>query len=148
MDLKARMASKTLPLSCGCHLWVGTAFDSGYGLLRVEGKNKRAHRLAYELAHGVELDSSQLVCHHCDNPACVNPDHLFLGSSLDNTRDCMAKGRYRNRWGAVQPIDASKVEQVRQALLAGERGKDVAARFGISRSLVSRINTGKNTRWI
>ena len=74
----------------GCHNWTGTMGDKGYGLVLIS-----AHRLAYELAHG-PIPDGLLVLHKCDNPPCCNPEHLFLGTSADNTADKMRKGRHRN----------------------------------------------------
>lgn len=76
-----------------CWLWIGSRLPTGYGTFRVGKKVKRAHRVSWELHNGPIIDGSLLVCHTCDNPMCVNPDHLFLGTNLDNMRDRNAKGR-------------------------------------------------------
>ncbi len=76
----------------GCWEWVKGKFTLGYGAISVNGKTMKAHRVSYIIKYGEILDG-RLVCHKCDNPSCVNPDHLFLGSTKDNTRDMMAKGR-------------------------------------------------------
>lgn len=117
----------------GCWLWNGATDSSGYGHLRVSPSSvAKAHRVSYLLAHG-ELPDGTLVLHRCDNPPCVNPAHLFLGSNADNRRDCMAKGRVggkvpgRLRDEAVLEIEAGRATQTA-----------VAARFGINQSAVSR----------
>lgn len=77
-----------------CWLWTGY-LSHGYGEISRggrEGANAKAHRVAWELFRG-EIPAGLMVCHHCDVPACVNPDHLFLGTALDNKRDEIAKGR-------------------------------------------------------
>ncbi len=77
-----------------CWLWTGAKFRKDYGAFRSKGKIRHAHRYSYELAHGVELtDIQQVLMHTCDNPPCVNPAHLRLGTHADNVADMIAKGR-------------------------------------------------------
>ena len=80
------------PMS-GCHLWIGATTGGGYGHTRIGGKNMRAHRAVWELTHG-PIPDGLWVLHRCDNPACVNPLHLFLGTHIDNMRDVVSKGRH------------------------------------------------------
>lgn len=88
-----RLAERSvLRADTGCIEWTGAVDGCGYGHLRVDGRSYRAHRLAYEIQHG-PIPAGALICHKCDNPPCVNPDHLFAGSQLDNMRDMRAKGR-------------------------------------------------------
>ena len=75
-----------------CWLWMGARNERGYGNVRINGRTVRAHRLAYELLRG-PIPAGMVICHHCDTPACVNPDHLFIGTMADNIRDRDEKGR-------------------------------------------------------
>ena len=76
----------------GCWLWVGHIQGGGYGTLHIRPHLHLAHRLSWELNVG-PIPEGQNVLHHCDNPPCVRPSHLFLGSHADNVRDMVAKGR-------------------------------------------------------
>jgi hypothetical protein len=76
----------------GCWNWTGCLDGHGYGVVRHKGKNYLVHRLAYQYWVG-KLPGELDCCHKCDNPRCINPDHLFSGSAADNIRDAIAKGR-------------------------------------------------------
>ena len=76
----------------GCWEWNGYINDSGYGRYRLKNKKTLAHRAAWLLLRG-PIPNDLLVLHHCDNPKCVNPDHLYLGTNGDNMRDCARRGR-------------------------------------------------------
>lgn len=78
--------------SDNCWLWQAGCFDSGYGAFWLDGKLRRAHRIAYELWVG-PIHEDALVCHHCDTPACVRPDHLYLGTPQSNMDDRDERGR-------------------------------------------------------
>jgi hypothetical protein len=80
-----------------CWIWLGARSPLGYGRFRRDGRAQIASRVAYELAHG-PIPDGRLVCHRCDNPPCVNPGHLFLGTDADNVRDMRRKGRAPRPW--------------------------------------------------
>ena len=76
----------------GCWEWIAGKFDNGYGSVGIRGKTEKASRLSWEITTGVPA-GTLYVLHHCDNPICVRPDHLFLGTAKDNALDCKSKGR-------------------------------------------------------
>lgn len=76
-----------------CWEWTGHRMKFGYGVIRSDGKVHKAHRISYSI-NIAPIPDDLMVCHHCDNPACVRPDHLFVGTHQDNMDDRMAKGRY------------------------------------------------------
>lgn len=90
----SRQPDPVIDKSTGCWLWTGRLTDKGYGVISLKGKDHLTHRLSYMLHFG-PIPDGLLVCHACDIPNCVNPDHLFLGTVTDNNRDCAAKGRGR-----------------------------------------------------
>lgn len=136
-----------------CIETTGALNAHGYGHVRHEGKVVRAHRLAYAQVHGLKLDdiAGQIVRHTCDNPACINPDHLVLGTHTDNMRDMADRCRNRQPKGsrnAKAKLTESAAAEIRRRALAGESSATIAPDFGINRSQVSRIKTGKTWRHV
>jgi hypothetical protein len=94
-DLRQDIENLSIPEpNSGCWLWLGMVYTTGYGGVVHQGITKLAHRASYEAFHGV-IPRKMLICHHCDNPSCVNPDHLFLGTEQDNADDMVKKKRWR-----------------------------------------------------
>lgn len=89
--LAARFWSR-VRITDGCWEWTANHLPAGYGLVKAEGRSHLAHRVSWELAHG-PIPAGMLVLHRCDNPACVRPDHLWLGTQKQNIADMLTKGR-------------------------------------------------------
>lgn len=125
----------------GCWLWTGSSVaDGSYGQMRWGGEAQApkmlAHRISYEMVHGPVFDG-MVVMHSCDNPKCVNPDHLSAGFPSDNALDCVSKGRWRR--GSNDPIPEEKKTAVLELLASGVSKKSAARLVGISRTSVARL---------
>lgn len=130
-----------------CWTWSGAVTRKGYGRLSVDGRNIYAHRLSYELHRGPVPDG-MLVCHHCDNPPCVNPEHLFVGTAKDNHADAVAKGRMDRPDGTMPRGNQHWCAKLSEAdVLAIRKGADnhsaTARRFGVSERTVRDIRAGR-----
>jgi hypothetical protein len=129
-----------------CWEWQGAQRPTGYGNLWIRGTYQSAHRVAY-LIHSSKQPGNLCVCHHCDNPCCVNPRHLFLGTHADNCADMVQKGRstrrrprpYASKPGIQNPRAKLTEDQVRAIRAATGTQESIAARFGISRRSVGFI---------
>jgi hypothetical protein len=139
---RALIEAKSIPEpNSGCWLWMGSQHSAGYGVFQHAGKNLRAHRLSAEAWHG-QIPPGMLVCHRCDNPPCVNPEHLFIGTPRDNARDCVAKGR--NFVPKVVPPTAKITRTLAQAIYDGDAGAEHAAfEAGLTAATIRRIKRGR-----
>jgi len=126
--------------SSGCWEWLGAKTPTGYGKLSVEGKLMYAHRFSYKFHFG-NFDESLLVCHHCDNTSCVNPCHLFLGTSDDNVKDMVKKGRAQR--GSLSCVE---IKDIITRRTIGESNRNVAKQYGVCEALISMINNRKRYR--
>lgn len=129
----------------GCWNWTGFLNWAGYGRLSVGNRKMRsAHRLSFEM-HGGEIPRGMVVMHTCDNPACVNPGHLLLGTMKDNTQDMLAKGRGNHRCpqGEGNPNNKLTADQAREAKFGPAMGSELARRFGVSQTTISDIRKGR-----
>ena len=125
-----------------CWNWTANTNNKGYGMFSINkaiGK-KLAHRISFEL-HGGEIPNGACVLHRCDNPACVNPDHLFLGTHRDNMRDKELKGRANHKGRHGNAIKFSDADQMRILTMrkSGLSLKTIGAEFGCDKGVISRF---------
>lgn len=126
-----------------CWPWTGSTDGKGYGKLHVRPKMWSAHRLAWKIHYGA-LDDNLSVLHRCDNPRCVNPDHLFLGTVADNNADMRAKGRHAHGEKQYRALlTADQVRSIRQKATDGTSLTEIARQMGVSRSSIGAIVRGK-----
>jgi len=133
----------------GCWPWLGYRYN-GYGRFNYEGRSTKAHRVAWFLRHGF-VSSDKHICHRCDNPACCNPDHMFLGNAWANAQDRTRKGRSK---GGSQPgerhpqakLTWSTVRTIRRLFNEGAAMPALAREYGVSKENVRLIV--RNQGWI
>lgn len=143
----------------GCWEWKGVKDKDGYGKLRISGSRKRmlAHRRSYELFIGT-IPEKMCVLHSCDNPPCVNPDRFFLGTSADNTKDCIKKGRHitqqdyfnpRGSTNGAAKLTEDKVIEIRSLISRGNLSLgEIGKKFGVSKTTIADIKYGINWSWL
>jgi hypothetical protein len=136
-EAKARFWSKVGPANeNGCRLWTGclTARGGGYGRFQHDGKLWGAHRVVVELTAG-PVPAGMVVCHRCDVPECCNPEHLYVGTHRDNSRDAMERKRnaHGESSGTSKLTDAA-VAEARRRYRAGETGLALAAEYGVTQA--------------
>ena len=129
----------------GCFLWLGSLRGRmGYGGFRYKGKMKNAHQVSYELYKGA-IPEGKIVCHTCNNPICVNPNHLYAGSYSDNTQQAVKEGRQFVASGEKNGHSKLTWVEVRAIRKDTRNQYAVAAAYGISQLHVSRIK--RNLVW-
>jgi hypothetical protein len=147
---RARFLSKVrVNAQTHCWEWQGCFDKDGYGFFRHQGKNRRAHRVAFKLHNGT-LPTDAYVLHACDNPKCVNPEHLLLGTNADNIADMIAKGRSLR--GSTNHNSKLTEEQVAGIRTLTERfyisQRSIAKSLNVSQVLVSCICRGKTWKHV
>lgn len=128
----------------GCWEWQWGKLSTGYGRIWLDGETRYAHRVSY-FAFNPDGDQRLCVLHRCDNPPCVNPDHLFLGTDLDNVRDCKAKGRRRRQGGSTNTkakLNELRVREILRLLSLGLSQYEIGQRFGVSQANICLIANG------
>lgn len=126
----------------GCWLWTGSFFKYGYGRININGKHFRAHRLSW-IIHKGQIPEGMRVCHKCDTPSCVNPDHLFIGTDQDNYDDAVKKGRINKNFenNPNAKLTWEKVEKIRILCRQGVLQKNIGKLFDVTQTAISSIGT-------
>jgi hypothetical protein len=128
----------------GCWLWTGHRAKDGYGVVSIRNHPYRAHRLSLFAALGLRFAKNSPVLHSCDVRACVNPDHLRLGTAADNKADQMARGRIlRGECHPSRKLNRAQVDELRALRLKGWTAKRLGDKFGITPTQACRIWLGK-----
>lgn len=165
-SLKCRILEGCNKSENGCWLWKG-AIGGKYGKTRWYSKTISAHKASFLVFKGEVLKGLH-VCHHCDNPLCVNPEHLWLGTQKDNMRDSVLKGRFKGTLGIkwtkswrenflknlhpankkgeahhLVKLSNEKVKEIRNLLNKGLKQKEIASKFRVCQSTIARIKRGR-----
>lgn len=145
----------------GCWLWLGATTNAGYGKIWYNGKLELAHRARWMADHG-PIPDEKFVLHRCDNPSCVRPDHLFLGTHQENMDDCQEKGRYqrglrngrytkpesilRGEENGASKLTQEQVDEIRRRYAEEDISQGrLAVGYGITQQTISKIIRGE--RW-
>ena len=162
--MKANEIWQKIEITASCWNWTGAKHNGGYGVLNFNGKTVDAHRLIYEMFKG-QIPDTMCVCHHCDNPSCVNPSHLFLGTKKDNAYDRAQKGRTGaniglnmkrfperrakgERQGSAK-LTESDVRAIRELYAMGNHSqRQLARQFHVGKTCIGEIVRHENWRHI
>jgi hypothetical protein len=125
-----------------CWIWTASKSRSGYGFFWDGRRNRRAHRVSYEIHKGKIPDGIE-VCHSCDNRACVNPSHLFLGTRKDNIADMIAKGR-QARGGRTWSAKLNEDDVINILASTEATAHELAERYSVNLSRIYLIRSGKS----
>lgn len=138
--IKERLRGLSVVVDSGCWEWTGKLMHKGYGVIVIDGKDQRAHRISYQ-EHKGDIADGLFVCHSCDNRKCINPDHLWLGTAADNAQDALNKGRMKgceeigDQSGAMNrnaKLNEQQVLEIRARLKDGVNSHELAAMYGVS----------------
>jgi hypothetical protein len=148
-----RLMERTrLDSATGCRIWTGASSPAGYGRVKVGGKLRGAHQVSWEANFGA-IPDGMFVCHTCDNPPCIEPTHLFLGTRSDNMLDCSAKGRLflhtgmkrraesirRGDQATPSKLTEQSVREIRQLRSGGMTFTELGQRYGVDQSTVRSV---------
>lgn len=133
----------------GCWVWSATCFQFGHGRVKIKSKDLKAHRVSWEYHKG-PIPDGMFVLHTCDNPPCINPEHLFLGTQLENMRDMHSKNRNVSSLGEKHgrsKLTEVEVKQIKNMLLEGRYShREIGEGFGVTGAAITQIAIGNNWR--
>lgn len=135
-----------------CWVWTGARTSWGYGKVGYSGRQFGAHRCSYEFAYG-KLPDGLFVCHHCDNPPCVNPLHLYAGRPKDNTADMYRRGRAgllgaEGSANSHAVLTETEVVDIRTSFAAGGSTRELADKYAVTTSAINDVVRGTTWRHI
>jgi predicted XRE-type DNA-binding protein len=139
-DIRERFLAKVKKMESGCHEWQAGLHRDGYGKFCEDGKTIQAHRVAYALFVN-PIPSGAWVLHRCDNRKCVNTEHLFIGDAVANIADMDVK----QRRGTKSPLTYKDVEEIKILLADRYSQQEIADKFGVHQTAISRVKLGKTT---
>lgn len=152
VHLSKRLLNKR-KIKNGCWEWTG-ATSKGYGQIKLWGivpKMVYVHRLAAKIWLGFDINSKHLVCHHCDNTKCFNPDHLFIGNHADNSQDMLNKGRgnfLKGEQNSQSKLTKIDVLNIKELIKTGTLKTVITQKFNVSKGLITAITKGRAWRHI
>lgn len=132
-----------------CWNWLGVCNNKGYGKIKINQKDISAHRFSWELHFG-KIPKDLYICHHCDNPPCVNPNHLFLGTSKDNIDDMKNKNRQaKGENNGNSKLTSKQVEEIKRLYYEGKITQiEIAKIFNVAHTTILNINRNKTWKHI
>jgi len=126
-------------VTANCWLWIGARHEFGYGWFELNGKAQTAHTIAFAECYG-PIPTGMNVCHECDNPPCVRPNHLFLGTQQDNLSDMREKNRHqKGETNGHAKLTEQDIETIRQMYSQGTFQRVIAAQYGVHQVTISKI---------
>lgn len=148
--IEDKLVEYSMPVTeSGCHLWLKRVNHAGYGQLYFRGDVWLAHRVSWTVWRG-EIPDGLHVLHKCDTPACINPDHLFVGTNYDNVMDKVQKGRAKGLAGDANPRSRLSDEDVAVLRRCSNTPEEIAALCGMSPAYIARVMRGtarKDVEW-
>lgn len=146
-SIRTRFDAKYVPVPSGCWQWTASTARRGYGQMGITKpkRNEKAHRISYAL-NVADIPPDRVIMHTCDNPGCVNPQHLRMGTQIENLADRDAKNRHARVSGVRNPSSKLSCDALPVILDRSIPIDDLASRFGVSRSTIDHVRAGRTWR--